>query len=137
MFGVCSLLGLWLWQERGAPSQEDEQVLVMNNERFSIPEVLLNPSMVGIDQAGVAEAIVQAINACPEVGMALSFVNPPLSFFQDFMENSFVLFLGNARLDVPKHPPHWWQHCASSSRGENVGFLLFFFFFFFLGPSRR
>lgn len=64
-------------QERGAPSQEDEQVLVMNNERFSIPEVLLNPNMIGIEQAGIAEAIVQAINACPEVSPRASSSPPP------------------------------------------------------------
>lgn len=44
----------------------DEQVLVMNNERIAIPEMLFHPSDYGLDQAGVAEIIFQAVEACPE-----------------------------------------------------------------------
>lgn len=42
----------------------NEQVLLMNNERFMIPEILMRPSDIGLDQAGIAEAIVQGVNAC-------------------------------------------------------------------------
>lgn len=43
-----------------------EQVLVMNNERICVPEALFHPSDVGLQQAGVAELIFQAVQACPE-----------------------------------------------------------------------
>lgn len=43
-----------------------EQVLPMNNERIAVPELLFNPSDIGLEQAGVAELIYQAVEACPE-----------------------------------------------------------------------
>ncbi|KAI0566391.1 Actin-related protein [Gracilaria domingensis] len=43
-----------------------EQVLKMSNERIAIPEILFNPSDIGLNQAGVAETIFQAVEACPE-----------------------------------------------------------------------
>lgn len=36
----------------------------MNNERL-VPEILFYPSDIGLDQAGIAETIVQSIEACP------------------------------------------------------------------------
>jgi actin-related protein len=41
-----------------------EQILMMNNERFMIPEVLMHPSDIGLDQAGIPEAITQSVLAC-------------------------------------------------------------------------
>lgn len=38
----------------------------MNNERFTIPEILFHPNDVGIQQMGLAEAISLSINLCPE-----------------------------------------------------------------------
>jgi len=60
---------------------KEEQVLHMNNERITVPELLFNPSYIGryfyqcvrfdsqfvslgINQAGIAEAIVQSVEAC-------------------------------------------------------------------------
>ncbi|KAI5643716.1 actin domain-containing protein [Phthorimaea operculella] len=49
------------------PDEElEQQTLRMNNERFSIPELLFHPSDVGIPQMGIPEAIMHSINACPE-----------------------------------------------------------------------
>lgn len=49
-----------------AQKSGDEQVLVLENERFSIPEVLFDPKgHVGLDQAGVAELVAQSIHASP------------------------------------------------------------------------
>lgn len=45
---------------------EQEQTLELGLEMISVPEVLFHPSDIGLDQAGVAEAIMQAVNACPE-----------------------------------------------------------------------
>lgn len=43
--------------------QVKEQVLVVNNERFTVPEVLFRPSDIGLDQAGLAETIVEAVSS--------------------------------------------------------------------------
>ncbi|RIB07902.1 actin-like protein ARP6 [Gigaspora rosea] len=52
-------------KKRGAEiyDQSDEQVLYMNNECFTVPEILFNPSDIGMNQAGIPEVIVEAINA--------------------------------------------------------------------------
>ncbi|MEW5319043.1 MAG: hypothetical protein WDW38_010219 [Sanguina aurantia] len=39
------------------------QVLPLNNERFMVPEVLFNPSDIGLYQAGLAEAVALAVRA--------------------------------------------------------------------------
>jgi actin-related protein 6 len=41
-------------------------MLRLNNERFSVPELLFTPSDIGIQQMGVAAAAYDAILACPE-----------------------------------------------------------------------
>ncbi|KAK7793356.1 hypothetical protein R5R35_008508 [Gryllus longicercus] len=50
-----------------APSGEDgdQQTLRLNNERFTVPELLFNPSDVGITQMGIVEAIVDSLSVCP------------------------------------------------------------------------
>ena len=40
-----------------------EQVLLINNERFMVPEALFHPSDIGLPQAGICEAIHQALAA--------------------------------------------------------------------------
>lgn len=47
-------------------SETEQQVLRMNNERFSIPEILFHPSDVGIRQMGIPEAIMDCLKACEE-----------------------------------------------------------------------
>lgn len=47
-----------------AATVADQQILAMNNERFMIPEILMHPSDIGLEQAGIPEAIVQSVNAC-------------------------------------------------------------------------
>ena len=44
----------------------NEQTIVLNNERFSVPEIIFNPSDVGIMQMGLAEAIAHCISLCDE-----------------------------------------------------------------------
>lgn len=53
---------------KGPPSSNDAQTLLLNNERFLVPELLFHPSDVGLDQAGLHEAVVQSVQAC-HVGM--------------------------------------------------------------------
>lgn len=49
-----------------AKKSDDYQVLRLSNERFAVPELLFHPSDIGISQMGISEAVVDAINACPE-----------------------------------------------------------------------
>ncbi|KAJ3043539.1 Actin- protein 6, partial [Rhizophlyctis rosea] len=65
-------------------TSEDDQILVMNNERFTVPETLFHPSDIGVDQAGLPEAIVQAIDTC----------DPDL---QGMFYSNIILTGGNAR----------------------------------------
>ena len=47
----------------------------MNNERFSIPEVLFHPSDIGIQEMGISEAIIHTINGTPEGKLYHFFLN--------------------------------------------------------------
>ncbi|KAJ1305661.1 hypothetical protein OPQ81_000656 [Rhizoctonia solani] len=49
-----------------SPPQEDDTILPMNNERFSVPEILFTPSDIGISQVGLAGTIAHSINSLPE-----------------------------------------------------------------------
>ncbi|KAJ1399596.1 actin-related protein 6 [Ochromonadaceae sp. CCMP2298] len=51
---------------------EDEQILMMETERFTVPELLFNPSDIEIDQAGVAEATWQSLQALDPVPQGLA-----------------------------------------------------------------
>lgn len=51
---------------KGKP-EDGEQIIRMNNERFMVPEVLFNPSDIGIEQMGVAEATAFTISQCEEI----------------------------------------------------------------------
>ncbi|KAJ8576795.1 hypothetical protein ON010_g2411 [Phytophthora cinnamomi] len=52
-------------QQQPTRPTDDEQAL-MGVEMITVPEVLFNPSDIGLNQAGIAETIVQAVEACPE-----------------------------------------------------------------------
>ncbi|KIY51520.1 actin-domain-containing protein [Fistulina hepatica ATCC 64428] len=43
----------------------NDQILVMNNERFSVPEIIFRPSDIGLNQAGLAETIAHSISLLP------------------------------------------------------------------------
>ncbi|KAF9465310.1 actin-related protein Arp6 [Collybia nuda] len=45
---------------------ETDQVLVMNNERFSVPEVIFRPDDIGLDQSGLAATIALSISSLPQ-----------------------------------------------------------------------
>lgn len=45
--------------------KEDSQILSLTNERFTVPELLFNPSDVGLDQAGIPETVMRSINSMP------------------------------------------------------------------------
>lgn len=50
---------------------DSEQVLTMETERFSVPEVLFHPSDIGMDQAGLPEAVEQSLHELNEVEQAV------------------------------------------------------------------
>ncbi|CAD6193949.1 unnamed protein product [Caenorhabditis auriculariae] len=47
-------------------AEPNSQSITLNVERFALPEILFNPSDIGVDQIGVAEAVVHSIQSCPE-----------------------------------------------------------------------
>ncbi len=49
------------------PMVADEQLLVMETERFSVPELLFYPSDIGLAQAGLPETTAQSLLSLPEV----------------------------------------------------------------------
>ncbi|KAL8581743.1 hypothetical protein ACOMHN_043161 [Nucella lapillus] len=48
--------------ERGG----EEQLIRMNNERFAVPELLFHPSDVGIQEMGIAEAVIHVLSKLDE-----------------------------------------------------------------------
>lgn len=42
-----------------------EDFLVLGNERFTVPEILFNPSDLGMRQAGIAETVMQSLSVLP------------------------------------------------------------------------
>ncbi|RZC42603.1 actin-related protein 6 [Asbolus verrucosus] len=45
---------------------ENCQILRLNNERFTVPEILFHPSDIGIKSIGISEAVVKSIFSCPQ-----------------------------------------------------------------------
>ncbi|KAG1671132.1 hypothetical protein FOA52_005384 [Chlamydomonas sp. UWO 241] len=60
-----------------APTEaaKQEQVLQLNNERFMVPELLFSPSDISLQQAGVAEAVVQAVSSAHAALRPLLYTN--------------------------------------------------------------
>jgi actin-related protein 6 len=66
-------------RQRSEELDGSEQILVMNNERITVPELLFQPSDVGLYQAGLAELIVQAVESAPARFRAALYSNVVLS----------------------------------------------------------
>jgi len=49
--------------------------ILLKNETFACPEIIFNPSYIGINQAGLAESIVQSINSCDKRMQAAFYSN--------------------------------------------------------------
>lgn len=49
----------------GAGAEALEDVLVLGNERFTVPEILFSPSDIGMKQAGIPDIILQSLSALP------------------------------------------------------------------------
>ena len=57
--GVTSTWGYI--RDQSQPRGPKDPILVVNNERFMVPELLFSPSDIGMEEAGLAEACVQAV----------------------------------------------------------------------------
>ncbi|KAG9510640.1 Actin-related protein 6, partial [Fragariocoptes setiger] len=79
--------------ENPEPISSEQQILRLVNERFQVPELLFNPSDVGIEQVGIVEAIVDSINSIPEKLRPHLFENILLTggnaLFEGFKERVF------------------------------------------------
>jgi Actin and related proteins len=57
----------------------DGQVITLGNERFRCPEILFQPSFIGMDSVGIHETIYKAIMKCDENYQEALFANIVLS----------------------------------------------------------
>lgn len=72
-----------------------EDFLVLGNERFAVPEILFNPSDIGMRQAGIPELILQSLSVLP-TGLHPAFLANVLvvggnALLPGFMERLYVL----------------------------------------------
>ncbi|KAF7559134.1 hypothetical protein G7046_g5027 [Stylonectria norvegica] len=51
---------------RKAAGQSEEDALTLRNERFTVPELIFNPSDIGMRQPGLADLVQQSLNELPE-----------------------------------------------------------------------
>lgn len=53
-------------RQAGEKLDESSQVMYMNNERFTVPEIIFHPDNIGLDQCGLASAVAASIHLLPE-----------------------------------------------------------------------
>ncbi|KAL3657013.1 hypothetical protein V7S43_018061 [Phytophthora oleae] len=118
--------------EQQSPKPEnDEQALEMGVEMVSVPEVLFNPSDIGINQAGIAESIVQAVEACPEelsgalyANILLVGGNTKFKNFRQRLERDLRSLVPDD-FDVSLHEPSdpilaAWQGCCALAESNTL-----------------
>lgn len=54
---------------------ESDQILIMNNERFAVPEILFRPDDIGLDQSGLSATIALSISLLPQELQGLFWAN--------------------------------------------------------------
>jgi actin-related protein 6 len=47
------------------PGEAAEDILVLRNERFTVPELLFNPSDIGMRQSGIAQLVLESLSSLP------------------------------------------------------------------------
>lgn len=55
--------------------EESRQALTLSVERFAAPEILFRPDDVGLDHGGIAEMVIQSVQACPPALRAAMYRN--------------------------------------------------------------
>lgn len=77
-------------EESSGKPEDGEQLIRMNNERFMVPEILFNPSDIGIRQMGIPETVALAIAECEESAQPWLYKNIVLTggnmMFAEFKE---------------------------------------------------
>jgi actin-related protein 6 len=108
-------------QRRRDMEEQERQALSLSVERFAIPEVLFCPSDIGlVQQVGIAQAIVQAIDACDVQYRAAMYHNilitggnAKLPFFQSRLEKDLRSLAPNnypIRVIIPQDPVRYaWE----------------------------
>jgi actin-related protein len=126
-------------QRRRDMEEQERQALSLSVERFAIPEVLFCPSDIGlIQQVGMAQAIVQAIDACDAQYRAAMYHNilvtggnAKLPFFQSRLEKELRSLAPNnypIRVIIPEDPVRYaWEganQCVMADQESKDSLLL-------------
>ncbi|KAL1131184.1 hypothetical protein AAG570_012420 [Ranatra chinensis] len=109
------------------PPITEQQKLRLNNERFSVPEVLFHPSDVGLDEMGIGEAVSYCVSRCPSVVQSHLYANILVtggsSLFPGFKERLFKEVRASApdefevNITMPEDPTTYaWHGGAMLSR---------------------
>ncbi|KAI5815180.1 actin family [Pyronema omphalodes] len=109
---------------------DDEQVMVLANERFTVPELLFNPADVGVKQAGVAECVLQSLEMVPEryrplllANIVLTGGNAAIPGFQERFEKELRPMApveATVRAKVPEDPVKYtWLGAAHMANDES------------------
>jgi len=72
--------------QTGKPAEAVEDIITLRNERFTVPELLFNPTDIGLRQSGVAQLVLESLSAVP-VGL-----------WPGFLANIIVVG-GNAKIE--------------------------------------
>ena len=56
-------------------NDDNEVVMTLGNERFTVPEIMFNPSDIGSKQSGLAECVIQSLSKLPPLVHATMFAN--------------------------------------------------------------
>lgn len=117
------------------PGNSDErQTLRLNNERFAIPEILFNPSDIGIKQMGIPEAIMDSLKACDKEAWPFLLSNIVLTGgstkFPGFKERVYkeIRSLAPAEFEVNITLPEEWVWNVKENFLKLMSFILFVFF---------
>ncbi|KAJ2083576.1 Actin- protein 6 [Coemansia sp. RSA 988] len=105
----------------------DKQLLPLCNERFAIPEALFHPSDIGLEQGGLHQAVVQAVNACPEDLRAVLLANIVLvgggaglnGLHQRLQCEVQAMVPHTVRVKVPDDPITWAWRGGCTLAGDN------------------
>ncbi|CAM9797256.1 unnamed protein product [Ectocarpus sp. 8 AP-2014] len=90
-------------EELGVEDEQQPQVLTMGNERFHIPEVLFNPSNIGLRQMGLSEAVATCIERCPAALRPQFYANVLLTGGNCAIPNLRERLYRNLRASAPIH----------------------------------
>jgi len=112
--------------------QDDMQSILLNNERFAVPELLFSPADVGIMQMGIPEAIAYSISKCDKSAHPWLFNNIVLTGgcclfpnFKDRVEREvreLAPHLMEVSVRLPEDPIGYaWQGGVKLAKDECLG----------------